>query len=367
MNSNLKEIQDKTIYILLILLILFGSAFFAFYVFKSFFWPILFSFLLYAIFEKLNKNLVKFIKNKSITALITIFIILIIVIIPFLYLIYNLLIQGVNLFKLIRDSINSGEILNLFIKFEGLVEYLTSEEFFWINYLSKIAILLKNYPEIGEIFKIKQIAGGVYDFFTFSLNLIAQILVYIIFTLIITYFLLQNGSELFQRISNWLPFNNELIERFKSEMKIIMESIVKGNFFISILQGFFLGIGFLICSIPNALFYGFLAGIFSLIPVIGTAIVWMPGAFYLYFVKNNLALAIFLSTYGLISYLILENLVKPIFLNKKIGISSILLFFAIIGGLNEFGIMGIILGPLLLALFITIWRIYPLTKESDVE
>ncbi len=364
MNSSQKNI-NVVLQTILIIILLFASAALVIYTFRTFVWSIFFAMLFYASFDKLNKNLFLYTKNKDISALICITLILFLVILPISIFIIIIIQQILYLINIIQDTINSGELLNLILNFEYIIYFITNDPFFWVNYLNRLGNFINDYSEYFNFLDISGIVGGAYNIFIFSIHIILKIFVYLIFGFLLLYFLFRDGHLLYLNLSQMLPFEQNLMDDFKNQMKLVISSILKGNIFISILQGFFLGLGFFIAGIPNVLLYGFFGSIFSIIPILGTSIVWMPACLYLYFIKNSVGWSIFLGIYCLLSFLILENIVKPKILDKQIGIPSILLFFAIIGGIKEFGISGLILGPLTLALFITIWRLYPYTENNN--
>ena len=180
----------------------------------------------------------------------------------------------------------------------------------------------------------------------------------LLFGMILLFFMFRDGPRLYTKISGVLPFPESIVGNFVRRVREMTYSVLKGIVFVSILQGIFLGIGLFTAGIPGSILYGTIAGIFSMIPIVGTAVVWLPAALYLALFKGYYLTAVVLSLYGLAVYLFLENVFKPKFLDSKLGIHSLFLFLAIIGGLKEFGISGIILGPLFVALFATLWEIY---------
>ncbi len=183
-----------------------------------------------------------------------------------------------------------------------------------------------------------------------------SILFNFLLALITLFFLFRDGHKLGPIIYKSLPFPDELEERVGVKLMKLLNVILKGTLLVSFAQGFALGLYFWIFDIPTPILYGFLAAFFSLIPIIATTIIWLPAAIYLYF-SGSLLSGIFLSILCFITYLILDNIVKPWILDKKLPIHPFFLFLAILGGIAEFGIKGFILGPFLVATFLTLWEI----------
>ncbi|GIX43417.1 MAG: AI-2E family transporter [Leptospiraceae bacterium] len=365
-DKNVHTYSNFILQLILLIIFLFGSAFLVLYIFRAFVWAIFFAFLLYATFDKYNKRLLFYIKNKDLTSLIIIVMIIVLVIGPLIFFISILIQQIINLVKLIQMSIENGEMLRFFLNFDALINFITNDPFFWVTFLNRLGEILKDYSEYLNFFNVSGLVGGAYNIFMFSLGLTIRLIVYILLGFVLLFFLLRDGHTFYIKFSQMLPFDQTLMDDFKNQMKLVISAILKGNVFIAILQGLFLAIGFYIAGIPNIVLYGFLGALFSIIPVLGTSIVWLPASLYLYFIKHSLGWSIFLSVYCLLSFFTLENIVKPKILDKQIGIPSILLFLAIIGGLKEFGISGLILGPLILALFIIVWRLYPYADKENI-
>jgi len=184
--------------------------------------------------------------------------------------------------------------------------------------------------------------------------------------IILLFFLFRDGPHFYIFLENALPFPKSITSNFVSRMKEIISAVLKGNLLVSAIQGTAVGIGFFITGIPNVFLWGSIAAILSLIPIVGTSIVWIPGSLYLVFFEDSIGWAAVLAIYSLSMFLFLENIIKPKLLDKKLGMHPIFLFLAIIGGIAEFGITGVVLGPLFVTLFMTIWSIYHIW-ESESE
>ena len=115
---------------------------------------------------------------------------------------------------------------------------------------------------------------------------------------------------------------------------------------------------------PNALLLSLLAALAGIFPIIGTALIWIPVAIYL-FVAGNPVSALGVVIFGLLSSLV-ENFYKPIFISRRTKLNSSIILIGMIGGLFLFGILGIILGPLILAYLLIILEIYRNKKLPDV-
>jgi predicted PurR-regulated permease PerM len=118
------------------------------------------------------------------------------------------------------------------------------------------------------------------------------------------------------------------------------------------------GVGFFVFRMPFSIFWGFLAAVLALLPVGGAALVWVPGAAYLYLTGSTLQ-GILLAAWGLVLVSLPDNFLKPLIIGKKAKIPTFILFIALLGSLQAFGVLGILFGPVivsLLAAFIQIYR-----------
>lgn len=126
---------------------------------------------------------------------------------------------------------------------------------------------------------------------------------------------------------------------------------------IGILQGGLAGLGFAVVGIPSAVFWGTIMSVLSIIPSIGSALVWGPAAIILAF-SGHVAKAIGLAVFCAVVVGSLDNLLRPILVGKDTQMHELMIFFGTLGGIIMFGVVGIFIGPIVAALFITVWDIY---------
>ena len=132
---------------------------------------------------------------------------------------------------------------------------------------------------------------------------------------------------------------------------------LKGTAVIGILQGSLAGIAFWVVGIPSAVFWGTIMAVLSIIPGIGTALVWGPAVIILA-ASGNYLQAGGLGIFCAVVVGSIDNLLRPILVGKDTQMHELMIFFGTLGGIFMFGIMGMIIGPIVAALFITIWEIY---------
>ncbi|MHA6288481.1 AI-2E family transporter [Maricaulis sp. CAU 1757] len=177
------------------------------------------------------------------------------------------------------------------------------------------------------------------------------ILVYALF------FFLLIGPSTVERSVDLLPMSVEQRRLLSERVQSTIKATVKGTFVIAVIQGVLTGVGLAVAGVPGAIFWGAVAALLSIIPMIGTPIVWLPAAIWLY-VSGDVAQAIGLGLWGAIVVGTSDNLLRPVLVGKDAKMSDLMVLISTLGGLSLFGAVGIIIGPVIAALFSSIWFIF---------
>ncbi|MEO9599132.1 AI-2E family transporter [Parasphingorhabdus sp.] len=175
--------------------------------------------------------------------------------------------------------------------------------------------------------------------------------------LYLTFFLLRDGRALADRIEQMIPLGEEKRQILMEKFLIVIRATIKGSLIIAIIQGSLGGLAFWALDIRGALLWAVLMGLFSLIPAIGTGFVWIPVALYL-LVTGYVWQGVVLILCGVFVISMIDNLVRPILVGRDTRMPDYVVLISTLGGLQLFGINGIVIGPLVAALFIAIWSIF---------
>ncbi len=175
--------------------------------------------------------------------------------------------------------------------------------------------------------------------------------------LLILFFLLKDGTNLGPWFYRTLPFPDDLEMKVVQRLKKVVNVLITGNLCIMFLQGLMLFAGLKIADIPAPLLWGAIGSVLSLIPVIGTSLIWIPASLYLVLTGSYMT-ALFTAVWSLSWYLVLENLLKPYIFGETLNFHPLILFFLLMGSIHTFGLPGIFLGPIILSLFVSMWEIY---------
>lgn len=210
---------------------------------------------------------------------------------------------------------------------------------------------------------ISTASSAVLSFFVGLLLDLPIIIFNFVIVAFVFFFALRDSDRLTKFVSELSPIEKTHEKKLIQQFKDITNSIVYGQILIGFVQGIIAGIGFFVFGIPNALILTILAVIFSIIPVLGPFLIWIPASIYLFSQGNILPAVIFLF-YNLFIVSTIDNVLRIYLLSRKTKLSQAIVLIGMIGGLFIFGILGLIIGPLLLAYFITFLHIY---KDRNIS
>jgi len=209
--------------------------------------------------------------------------------------------------------------------------------------------------------KAGELIGTISQFLISSLSsatMGAVNLLFMIFAMLYTmFFFLMDGDKLLNKILYYLPLQDQDEQRMLEKFSSVTRATLKGTAVIGILQGGLAGIAFWVVGIPSAVFWGTIMAVLSIIPGIGTALIWGPAAIIL-MAGGNYTKGAGLGVFCAIVVGSIDNLLRPMLVGKDTQMHELMIFFGTLGGIMMFGIMGMIIGPIIAALFITIWEIY---------
>ncbi len=186
-----------------------------------------------------------------------------------------------------------------------------------------------------------------------------------IFTFIIDYFIVFFGLFYLLRDSNYFanalrrisPLSDREETMFVEVFRDVTSASVVGTLLTAAAQGFLSGLIYLVLGVPNAVLWGTLTAVTSLLPLVGTATVWIPLGLYLFFAGAPYR-ALGLVAFEAVAVVSVDNLLRPWLIRGRVPMHSLLVFFSILGGITYFGIFGVILGPLVLAIGLTFFELY---------
>ncbi|TGM48664.1 AI-2E family transporter [Leptospira biflexa] len=361
--------KNETIVYILLAGIFLATCFTLFFVFKPFLWASFLALLFYLTTRKIHKRLknVLGVKFHGLSPYIMVILMLACVFIPSYLIVSTLIRESLNLVSYVRNQLTEESIVALLLNSPMLTDFFTENEFFWI----KLPIMYREYVgqhmDILNLDSIYSLLKNSSGFLLGSFEVPGAIIFNGFFTFILLFFLYKEGSRMEHGLFLLLPFPTEIEERLGRRIEEAIRTVMMGNMFISLLQGTLVYFLLLFTSVSNKFLLSSIATIFSLIPVVGTSVVWFPIGLYMGLVQENWTGSVLFMIAGAASYLILENFVKPKILDKKLKTHPFLIFLSLIGGLQEFGVAGIIIGPMALTLVIILWDFWKIFRETRFQ
>ena len=180
---------------------------------------------------------------------------------------------------------------------------------------------------------------------------VSDLIVNLAVAIMLLFFMLWEGDKMEQFISELLPFEENNKREVLQKIQLIVRSNAIGIPLLAIIQGFISLFGYLLCHAPNPVLTAMLTGFASIVPLVGTALVWVPVTAY-FFIIGDWIHGLILLAYGGIIISQCDNLIRFILQKKMANIHPLITIFGVVAGLPIFGFMGIIFGPLLVSLFL---------------
>ena len=198
-------------------------------------------------------------------------------------------------------------------------------------------------------FLASRLAALVRNLFTFFVDLFI-----VIFAL---FFMFRDGDEIVRGASHLLPFDEDIQSDMLRESRDLIFASVAVALVIAVLQGVLGGLAFAVGGISSPIFWAVLIGFFSLVPVVGSALIWVPAALFLAFSGHwGRAIAVVAICGGVAG--VADNIVRPLLLRNRTHLNELLLFLGVLGGLQVFGLLGLVIGPTIVAAAMGVFRVY---------
>jgi predicted PurR-regulated permease PerM len=306
-------------------------------------WAVVFSIIFYPVFV----FLLKYMKFRTVTSVVTILLIVVIIISPFSYLSF-VLVDEISSFvsTLNKDKIDAvidifsqsriAELISRVQSYTG-VEGLGSSNSITEG-IKKMAETITNNISSG----ITNIAGMLFDF---------------VFMLLAVFFFLKDGPDFLEKARNYLPFSEEDKNRLIAKIKDMVISTVYGGVVIALIQGVLGGTAFYFLGINSPVLWGCAMTVMSFLPLFGTFSIWGPAAGYL-IIQGSIMKGVILLLYGVFIISMVDNILRPIIISGRTKMPTLAVFFSVLGGIKFFGLIGFIMGPLVLALFVSVFEIF---------
>jgi predicted PurR-regulated permease PerM len=176
-----------------------------------------------------------------------------------------------------------------------------------------------------------------------------------ILMLFVLFFVLRDGPAVAQQVVQMLPIEGRRRARLWQHLADVTRAVFLGIGLTALAQGILVGVGFWIAGLPSPLVFGVVAVLVSLIPMVGSALVWVPGALFLA-ARGEYGYAIFLAVWGAVVVGMVDNFLRPILISGRAEVPTLAVFVGVMGGLAAFGFIGLFMGPIVLGLLVALFR-----------
>ncbi|KKP39198.1 MAG: hypothetical protein UR28_C0009G0022 [Candidatus Peregrinibacteria bacterium GW2011_GWF2_33_10] len=311
-------------------------------------------------FYPLYLKFLKIIKRPTLAAIIFSLLLLIVIITPITWFISYITSESINTYLLLESKVS--ELINsdftlipkilrdsfLGSYIDKYSQYVTINPNELIQYASK---LVQNVSQ----FLIDKTAGLAKQ--------ISILALYVFVLLISTFFFFRDGDKIVHGIKDLIPLPRQYRDILVSKLHEISQGVLYGVFGSAIAQGFLGGVGFAVVGIQSAAFWGTVMAFFSIVPYIGSTVIWLPAVLYLFYSGHAIA-GIFLLCWSMFLVGTVDNFLKPYLIGGTAHIHPLLSFIAIFGGIFAFGMVGLIIAPYILSLVLTFLHIYKLEYKK---
>ncbi|MFP3869555.1 MAG: AI-2E family transporter [Syntrophobacteria bacterium] len=345
---------------LFLLALLFSFLYLAFLLLRPYLGTIIFAAVLSSVFHPLHRRLAQRCRGReNLAAFVTSLLLVLIVVVPLISFSLAMVRQGVESLRRISAWVQAGNLQTL----------LSSE------HLQPLKRILDHYlalPTLEQVNVQKALADASSKFGHLILSHGTEVLgnatalvIRSFLLILLIFYLLRDGQAIVARLRQLSPLAREQEQKLIERIRTLSSSVVLGNAATAAAQGIAGGIGLWICGIP-ALFWGTIMAFTSLIPTVGTALVWVPAVGYL-FAVGSWGKAVFLCVWCVVLVGSIDNFLRPFLMKGQGDVSSIYLFFAILGGVHVFGIAGILYGPLIFGVSAVLIYLYELEYSGVLE
>ena len=338
-------LEDKT-FLLLLAAVSVAFAWILWPYFGAVFWAAI----LGIVFAPMYRRLASRAPNRrSLAALGTLLVIVLIVILPSAVITTMLLQEGFDIYR----RVQSGELnpaRHIQTMFSALPPWLTSM-------LERLD--LTTLADVQERFSAA-IGRSMQFFAGQAVNIGQNTLEFIVsffMMLYLLFFLLRDGAMLRVRVGRAVPLRPELQHDLAIRFATVIRATIKGNVVVAIVQGALGGLAFWVLGISGALLWGVLMAFLSLLPAVGTALVWIPVAIYL-LASGELWQGIALIAFGTLVIGLVDNVLRPVLVGKDTKMPDYVVLLSTLGGMAVFGFNGFVIGPVIAAMFIAVWETF---------
>jgi predicted PurR-regulated permease PerM len=349
--ASLRALEDKTFILLLIVVTLaFGWILWPY--FGAVFWGGILAILFMPMCRRISARLDG---RSNLAALITLLVILFIVILPAALISAMLMQEAMAAYK----RFQSGDM-----HFSRYADAIMAALPSWVTGLLD-RFGLTSLADVHDRFAAG-ITKGIQFFASQALNIGQNTLEFVVSFFVMLYllfFLLRDGQALRRRARDAIPLREDLQHDLSTKFANVIRATIKGNVVVAIVQGALGGLAFWVVGIQPAILWAVLMAFLSLLPAVGSALVWLPAAIYL-IVIGALWQGVGLIAFGVLVIGLVDNVLRPILVGKDTKMPDYIVLLSTLGGMTVFGFNGFVIGPIIAAMFMAVWDTLAASKTA---
>ena len=338
--------NNRFFFSLMLLFVVGVLGYFSYHIIAPFLGPIAWAVVFSIVFYPVYVIVLQWLKVKSLASLATLVIILVIILGPLSSMGYLLAIELGQMVQKLKQGLDLKSILS-----HGSIRWLFDRlgPILQANNI-KLEVLISNWLSSLRANLVQAISIGARNILLVALDFIIMIFS--------TFFLLKDGPGFIVRLRDYLPFSEDHKDRLIGQAKDMSVSTIYGGVVVAAVQGAMAGLAFWMLGISLPVFWGAMTFLASFAPFVGTAAIWLPGAAYFFFAGHPVKAVVLLFVGLFFITIVSDYILRPVILRGKTKMNTLLIFFSVLGGIEFFGIIGLVLGPLTLALFISVLEIF---------
>ncbi|HXW68557.1 MAG TPA: AI-2E family transporter [Dissulfurispiraceae bacterium] len=336
-------------YFIVMLAITAGLGYLTFQILRPFIAPIMWGLVLSIVFYPVYNYLARYLKWKSLSSFIVLVIIIAIIIGPFSYFSYLLIseLQDVSRhmdtgnMALLHDIMNYPAV-HYVLDWISTIFHLPFSEADIEKTLTDNALLMGK-DLIGKIPR--------------GLGSVVTVFINFIFMSLAIFFMFKDGAAFLRISRDYMPFSEQQKERLASQIRDIVISTIYGGVLVAVLEGIIGGIAYSALGLRSPVLWGATTAIASFIPMVGSFAVWGIIALY-FFLQVSVMKGVILVLIGIFGISLIDYGLRPVLIGSRTRMPVIVIFFSVLGGIKFFGLLGLIMGPLVVALFVSVMDIF---------
>jgi predicted PurR-regulated permease PerM len=322
-----------------------------FRILKPFFAPIIWGAVLAGLFFPLNDWFRHRMRRNNVRGALMCLIVVVLIVAPAVFLAIGLVGEATNVYPKLRDGVEAGQY-----------DFILRPQLHGLN--EKISTVLGGHIDTKALNIESFILGSADRLIKYLLQQasalagnLAWAVVNFIFTVITMFYLFRDCCTLGERVRELLPMSEDLKTKLISRVTEVMHATIYGGLMVGAVQGMLEGLIFWILGVQSPIFWGALTMFLALLPPFGPAFVYVPAGVIL-IASGSLAKGIVMLalSVGLVSQV--DNVLKPILIGRRTRIHQLIVFFSMIGGLRAFGMLGLVLGPVLASVILALLEVY---------